>query len=443
MRRRWGWVLLGVGIPAVLGAQTPLPLSLADAVQRGLQHNVTAIVDETRVEAAQGERGQALSEILPHISGNVRQSDQIINTAAFGFSGFGGLPSLIGPFGVFDARLYFSMPLFDFGALNDWRSGRAQQTAAEADYRRTRENVILTVGNLYLEALADVARVASAQSQVSTADALVQVANDRKAAGLVAEVDVLRQQLQLATARARLIQAENELAKRKLDLGRAIGLPATQTIDLTDRETFAPAPPFTVDAATTEALAHRGDLEAARARVDAARAHRQAAVTGAFPSLHFDADVGALGPSASTAQRTFTAAATLRVPIFEGGGTRARVQQANAALRQREAELDDLSSGVRYEVAAALLDIQAAAAGVSVAETAETLAQTELEQTQDRFRAGVASTIELVEAQEAVARAADQHISSIYMHTLAKATLARAMGEVEQRFLDLVGGSKP
>jgi outer membrane protein TolC len=440
-----------MGVPAAAMGQTPADrlatpaphvtrLSLADAVRRGLEHNLTAVVEAEARRIAATADIEARSFVLPHVSADVRQSRQVINTAAFGFSGVGGLPDLIGPFNVFDARLAVSAPLFDPVAFAGWRAGRATTAAAEADYRVARERVVVAVGNLYLQALADAARVASSRAQVRTAESLVRLVTDQNAAGLVARIDVLRQQVQLEAAKADVISAENELAKRKLLLGRALGLPATDDLELSDSARFVPAPEMTVDAAVQEAVAHREDLKAAHARVAAARAERHAAVAGRLPKLTLDGDIGALGLTAGGAKRTYTFAAELHVPIFEGGRARADTIEADAVLRQREAQLADLEAGVRYEVSAALFDVAAAAAGVGVAESRQRLAAEELAQAEDRVRAGVAGTIELSTAQDAVARASEQQIATVHAHTLAKVHLAQALGEGETRFLEFVGG---
>jgi outer membrane protein TolC len=449
--------LLAAGAPAAAGAQgqtlpvqlrgvpigeptpAPLTLSLAEAVRRGLAQNLAAILEEQRLKGTASTRLAALSELLPHVSGSVRQSDQILSTAAFGFE-LPGLPTLIGPFGVFDARLSLSTPLFDARAIGGFRAVQAMVRAGQADFREVRETIVLSVGTLYLQVQADAARVDSARAQVATAEALVTLADDQRAAGLVAGIDVVRQRVQLQSARARVIVAENLFEKRKLSLARAIGLPAGQHYTLADTTTFVAAPALTIDQAVSEAIAHRADLGAAQARVEAARFARRTEAAGALPTLHLDADVGVIGAHASDTDRTYTVAATVRVPIFEGGNTRARVQRADVDLHQREAELADLTGGVRYDVAAALLDVKAADAGVGVADSARTLSRQELDQAQDRFRAGVASTLELVQAQEAVANATELYITSVYAHAVAKGTLTRAIGQVEQKFVALVGG---
>jgi outer membrane protein TolC len=134
--------------------------------------------------------------------------------------------------------------------------------------------------------------------------------------------------------------------------------------------------------------------------------------------------------------------ASVHVPLFEGGNRRADISRASALLAERNAEAADVDAGIRFEVESAILDLQAAAAGVEVAKSAQDLAQQELEQAQDRFRAGIASSIELVQAQESVARASEDYITSVYAHNIAKAGVARALGEVEDRFLTLVGGAQ-
>lgn len=428
------------GVPAGQPTAAPLALSLADAIHRGLDQNLGVILEQERLHASESARLSALSDLLPHVSADVRQSDQKVNLAAFGFTGFPGVPQVIGPFGVFDARLSLSTPLFDAAALGDLHESSALMRAEQHSSRFARATVILVVGNLYMQAVSDAARVDAATAQVTTAEALVRLARDQQASGLVAGIDVLRQQVQLESARAGLISDQNALDKRKLVLARAIGLPPGQAFTLSDQMPYAPAPAMTLDQAVEVASASRDDLKAAEARVDAAEAARRATIGGALPTVHLDADYGAIGSSASTTTPTFTVAADVRVPVFEGGDRRAKIHQADASLVERRAELADLRAGVRYDVAAALLDVHAADARVHVAQSARTLADQQLAQAQDRFRAGVASTIELVQAQDAVSSAAERYIASVYAHNLAKAALARALGQVEQRFLQLVGG---
>jgi outer membrane protein TolC len=132
----------------------------------------------------------------------------------------------------------------------------------------------------------------------------------------------------------------------------------------------------------------------------------------------------------------------VHMPLFQGGTVSGKIEQADADLRQREAELADLRAGVEFEISAALLDLKAADAAVEVARTGESLARQQLEQAEDRFRSGVASSIELVQAQEALAVASDQFIADVYGHNIAKASLARALGVAETSVADFVRGQQ-
>jgi outer membrane protein TolC len=428
------------GVPAGQVSQTTLPLSLSDAIKRGLENNLGTILEAERLRSADGGRQRALGDLLPHFSGNLRQSEQLVNIAAYGFTSFPGLPELIGPYSVFDARIAMSAPIFDANAINHLHEQNANLRAEEFTQKDTRQAVILAVAYLYLKAVADDSRTKAAQSQVTTAEALVRLAEDQRASGLVAGIEVLRQQVQLASARQRFIVAGTTFDKDKLNLARAIGLPAGQSFELIDHVGYSAGPTLTVEQATEQARASRDDLRSAEARADAARAARQAAVGSALPTVQVDADYGGLGTSAATARQTYAAGAMVHMPIFQGGTIRGKIQQADADLRQREAELADLKAGVEFEIAAALLDLKAADAAVDVARTGESLARQQLEQAEDRFRSGVASSIELVQAQEAFALASDQFIADVYGHNIAKATLARALGVAETSFADFVRG---
>ncbi len=427
------------GVPTGRRTDAPLPLTLADAIARGLQHNLGVISREADVDMARGGRWQALSGVLPTVSGRIAENREVINLAALGFSGFSGVPSIIGPFSVFDARLFVSQPVVDANGLFRLRESIQSLSAARHGYRNARDLVTLAVTTLYLQAIASDSRVAVARAQLDTAEALARLARDRKQAGLVPAIDVLRAEVQLQSERQRVIVAENTSAKQKLALARAIGLPLGQAVAIADAMPDAPARVPALDDAVQQAYAHREDLQGAQAAVRAAEAGQRAAFGEHLPSLHVDANWGPIGESASTAIPTYTVATTVRVPLFTGTG-RAHVIQADATLRRRRAELDDARARVYYEVQAALLDVQAAEAQAEVSARAVSLAEQQLVQARDRFAAGVADTIEVVQAQEALAGAHDSRIASLYGYNAAKAALAGAIGLAEEEMPRFLGG---
>src|SRR5262245_3895920 len=208
----------------------PLKLSVVDAVQRALKANFGLLLQQESETSAGAARMRALADLLPNVSGTLRESRQVINLEAYGFP---APDPIVGPFNVFDARVGVSQPLLDMAALNDSRAASFRQQAAKYGIRSARDLVVLVAVNLYLETVAAGSRVESARAQQQTADALLTQARDLKTSGLVAGIDVLRAQVQLQTQRQRAIAAENDYEKRKLQLERAIGLPVGQPIVLT------------------------------------------------------------------------------------------------------------------------------------------------------------------------------------------------------------------
>jgi outer membrane protein TolC len=198
----------------------------------------------------------------------------------------------------------------------------------------------------------------------------------------------------------------------------------------------------TLESSLQTAFASRPDYLAAQERLAAAEASSRAAVGERLPTLHLDADYGAVGQTPSTAHSTYRMAATVHVPIFEGGRATARRIEASAELKRRQAELADFKGRVDYDVRSALLDLNASAQQLEAAQTTVTLAGQELDQARDRFAAGVAGNIEVTQAQEAVATASESYISALYTNNLAKATLAQAIGTAEQSVSAFLGGSK-
>ena len=415
----------------------PLPLSVKDAVDRALHANLGLLVEEEAAATAGGTRWRALADLLPNVSGNLQARRQVINLEAFGFQ---VQPSIVGPFNVYDARVFLSQPVIDLSALNDHRAASLKEQAAKYGIRSARDLVVLVAVNLYLEAVAAASRVDTTHAQMDTAEALLKQAQDLKASGLVAGIDVLRAQGQVQTQRQRVIAAENEHEKAKLSLARAIGLPIGQAIVLTDKIPYAAMPIPALEQVLPKAYESRADYLAAKSRVDAAEAARKAATASLLPSLHVDADFGAIGQTVASAHSTYTVAATVHVPVFEAGRATARRIETASELRQREAEFADLQGRVEFEVRSALLDLRTADQQVQAAQTNTQLASEQLTQARDRFAAGVAGNLEVTQAQEAVASASETYIAALYSHNLAKASLARALGVAESAVSAYLGG---
>lgn len=431
------------GVPDGEASPTPVALSIADAIHRALDHNLGVLEAEDSVRRATGSRREALAQLLPNIGGQLSATRQKTNLEAFGFPLGPGFPRVVGPFNVFDTRLYLSQSVFDLSAINDTRAESHNLAAARHSYRSARDLVVLVAANLYLEGLAASARAETARAQLSTAEALYAQAQDLRKAGMVAGIDVVRAEVRLSSDRQRATAAENEFQKSKLQLARVIGLPIGQTFTLSDQLPAVPIPEMTLDDALQRAYRDRPDYLAAQERVQAAEATRQAATAGHLPSLSVDANYGAIGLTTDSALSTFSVAGVVTVPIFQGGRTQAQVMKADADLRTRRAEAEDLRASIYYDVQSAFLDLQATNEELQSATRGRELASLQMTQSRDRFAAGVANNIEVIQAQEAVTLANEQYISALYGYNVSKALLARSLGTAESAVEKYLGGSRP
>jgi outer membrane protein TolC len=411
-----------------------LSLSLRDAIDRGLKQNLGVLLSSAEIRSARGQRWEQLSALLPHVTAAPYVAASEINLAELGFSSVPGLkiPLSVGPFSYFDARAAVAQTLFDWKSINATRAASQNLKSASYTFKDARDLVVLAVGYTYLQAIADEARVETAEAQVKTAQALYDQATDQINAGTSPDIDGLRTKVELQTRQQQLIQAKNNFAIQKLTVARVIGLAPGQEFEFADKSPYQSLEIMPVDEALRRAYASRSDYQAAMTDVRAAEFSRKAAVAGYFPSLSFDADYGTGGSHPSNATQVFDVRGTLSIPIFQGGSVHGDILQADARLEQSRERLENLRAQIDSDVRTALFNLQSAADQVNVARSNIDLAEKTLTQSSDRFSAGVTDTVEVVQSQEAVASAHEQYISSLYSYNYAKISLVRALGMAEQ-----------
>lgn len=418
-------------VPASGLSPAPVSISFLDAIDRGLKQNLGLLLSADNTLNARGAKWKELSNLLPNIVAKGQENVQQTNLASLGLR-IPGLPRVIGPFNYLDARAFLNQSVFNWNYIQKERAAAQSLKAAEYSYKDARELVVLVTGNAYLQAIAGAARIETAEAQVKTSQTLFTRASDQQKAGVIPAIDALRAQVELQSRQQQLIVARNEFAKQKLALARIIGLPLGQEFVISDKAPYEQYTPPTLEDALHRAYASRPDYQSAQAQVRAAQLSRHAASAERYPTFDLEGDYGDIGVNLGNSTGTFHVAGTITVPVFQGGKTHADVLQAEATLRQAIARLDDLRGEIDNDVRTALLDLNAAADQVEVARSSVDLAEQTLTQAQDRFLAGVTDNLEVVQAQESVANAHENYISSLYAHNLAKVELARAIGDAEQ-----------
>lgn len=411
-----------------------LQIDFKEAIERGLRNNLGLLLASDQARAASGQRWQQLSELLPNISVRATEAVQTQSLTALGFKSnvfpF-PVPRVIGPFNYFDLRANASQSVFNYRTLERERASSESLKAAQFSLKDAREVVVLAVGNSYLQAIAAAARVETTEAQVKSAQALYDKAADQQKAGLAPAIDALRSQVELQTRQQQLIVARNNLAKSTLSVARIIGLPLSQQFVLTEKAPFQALTPQSVETYLQRAYSGRADYQQAVSQVASAELSRKAAAAGRYPSLDIDANFGDIGTTPGTSNGTWQVMGGITIPVFAGNRVHGDILVADAQLKQARAQLGDLRGRIDYEVRSALLDLNAAAEQVDVARSSVDLAEQALAQSQDRFSAGVADNLEVVQAQESVAAAHESYIQSLYAHNIAKVELAYAIGDAE------------
>ena len=432
-------VATGSPLAAQAPAPPPLRLSFADAVRLASGEVPVVALATLRTDEADARVRQARAALLPSLSVSGAWLNRTFNSKSLGIE-FPDLPTtpptpavpeLVGPFNNYDARFNVTQTLFDWSSVRRVRAAGAQADGSRAERGVTVEASVLAAAIAYVRAVRAQAVVGARQADSAIAAELVGLAEAQRAAGVSPAIDVTRAQAQLATARGLLLVAKNQLDRGRIDVTRALGLdPATP---LAFSDSLAPSlgaadVPAQRDSGLAAALANRPELRAELARAAAARQTGSAIRAERLPRLELAGDYGVNGKTVPKAIATRDLALQVSVPILDGFRREARLDEQDAVVRESQVREADLRRQIAAEVDAALLDLGSAEAQQLVAREQLRLAESELSQARERFKAGVAGNIDVITAQAGLIRARDTEIDARFAAATARISLARAAG---------------
>jgi len=420
------------------GKLTPgeIKLTLADAIQRGLEFNLGLVESRQSDAAAQAERSRAFSALLPQISARAEQSFEQISLGSIGIripaqAGF-RLPLATGGFAYSEGRVGLQYAAFDGALIAQYKARRDAAIASSLSTRDSRDVVVFAIGTAYFQVVSSEARVATARAVLASAREFEAQVTHEVEAEVAPEIDRIRASVELRAAEQRVTDAENDLEKDKLTLDRIAGIPLEQK--------WSPAREYTYKALPEEsAKQSRFDLDSARKSVSAAELDVKSAAAQRLPSVGLDASYGTGGMNPGNYSQVYSVGASVSVPLFTGGRIRSDVREAEARLAQRQAEAKDLEGRIDYDVRVARLDARASETAVKVALGNKALAERALVQSSDRYANGVTNSLEVAQAREAVVTADENYIASLFSFNVAKISLARALGNAEARLATFFG----
>jgi outer membrane protein len=411
-------------------------LSLDQAVVLALKQNPTVQIAVLNAVESERDKDIAKAELLPQVNARIADEAQKINLRAQfgGKAPFPGFPQSLGPYQVFSAGPSVSAPIFDLTLWRRYQAAQSGVSASRAGSLSTREQVILLIVSQYIGTNRAVANVQASQSRVELAQALYDQAADLQKEGVGTGIDTLRANVELQNEKQRLIVAAADRDRSLFALSRLLNLDPQQPIELTDSLSFFETAQPEAGAAIEQALQSRQEWKSLEAQDRAAEFQKKASQESRLPSLRFDGNYSYTGTSSNTTLPAYTYQASVNLPLFTGGRIRAEIAKADLEIRKLKEEKSDLRNQIALEVKTALLNLNSARNEVQVANLGMELSKQEVEQARDRFKAGVANNIEVIQAQDSLARANDNQIEALYRFNQARADLARATGQMEKLY---------
>jgi len=407
-------------------------LTLDQAVALALKQNTTAQVAVIQAAEAVQDKNVARAALLPQA--NLDASDSIRRTNLEANLGvrIPGFPQHVGPIQVFQAGPSFSAPVFDLTLWRRYQAQRSLANAAKANSLSTREQVVLLVVSQYIGTLRDIATVQAASSRVELAQALYDQAADLQKEGVGTGIDTLRANVELQNEKQRFLEAESSRETSLYALSRLLNLDPRQTIELADSLSYFETPQPEVEQSIEQGLSARQEWKALNEQIKAAQSQKQQAWDTRLPALKVDGEWAYQGTRLNNGIPTYNYEVALSMPLFTGGRIRAETTRADLEIQRLHEQQADLRNEIGLDVKTALITLTSAKNQVQVANLGVQLSKEEVDQARDRFRAGVANNIEVIQAQDSLARANDNQIAALYRFNQARADLARSVGQMER-----------
>lgn len=424
-----------------------MPMSLDDAIDHGMKHNLQMLLIEQNERMVHGQLLTVENNLLPSLTATAKTGTQEINLAAMGFK-----PQTLAMFGLppesfptivkvntTEAQISADQQLFNAPAYYLYRAAQKASTAANLATLSLRGGVVLGVSTQYLLTLADASQIENAKALEKQDEVALQQAAASHEAGVGTRLDELRARVQLQTQQQTLINAENTFAKDKIALNRMIGLPADQEIILTDTAPYAEYAELSLEDAKRLAYQRRKDLLGLQAQMDVATQTRKAVRAERLPTVAFNGFYGVLGETTGLYHGVFSAVGKLSVPVFQEGQLRGEREVADAQVTALRQQIDSLRVSIEQQIRSSMLDVESSNDLVKVARSNVDLATEELQQATDRFAAGIDDNLPVVQAQAVLAAAQSRLVQTLYQYNQSKLQLARNTGVVESQYKVYLG----
>ena len=435
---RWVSIFAFVAGPVVAHGQTPAPLRLSLATAQARAIEVSHRLEEARALATVAEAAVDAQAVAtrPHVALRVSYT-RTNHVTEFGVPGAGGSTRIIYP-DVADnlqTRLNLEWLVYDGGQTTVRRnSARAEVDVAEADIRVTEAQLRLNVSRTFWSLVAAGSAVEVLERAVARAVAHLNLARERLAAGVVAPNDVSSAEAQVAREQMALIEARNQRDMHSAALARLVGIDLLQSIVPDDSLALPDSTTLTLGELVADATMARPERRALDLRIDTARLQRTVADSVSRPSLAIIGGVDVARPNtrifprAANWNESWDVGLSMNWPLTDGGARAAAVSQASRRIDVARARLDEFDSQLALEIQQLLLRLNSGLAAVTTAGEVIRASTEALRVTTERYAAGVALQIEVLDAEFSLLQAELERTRALTDVRLREAELEHARG---------------
>ena len=408
-----------------------IALTLKEAVQLALKQNPQVVA--LRLFSLESDRQRQISRsaLLPQAS--------LTSTGQLGEYNIASIErtntrTASGIYQYIQAGPAYSQSLLNLPLFRSYQISREGVREARAEEAVTREDVAAAVVTQYILVLRAFATYDAAKVRVDLAERLYEQASNLQRTGIGLNIDTTRAQVELQNERQNLIDAETSTHTTNYILAELLDLPRDQEPALTDKLQFFDLPEFERTVAINTALMNRPEMQAQAAQERIAHLEQKSASEARLPQIDFSGYWLYQGSRFNNGIPAYSYQINFNVPLFTSGRIHAEIAHADLEQRRIAQNRQLLEARIVREVKSAIDDLNAARKNVDVANLGLQLANDEVAQAARRFAAGVTTNVEVVTAQDALARANANQIDAFYRFNQSRVNLSQAMGDVQNTY---------
>jgi outer membrane protein len=405
-----------------------LPLTLREAVQLALKQNPREVVARIEVERRTRISDEARAKLLPQAT-----IDSTVSVKRFnGQSITGGrMPTQYGPFQVLAFGGEFSQSIIDLPRIRQYQSSRQDIVTAKDERNGTREEIVSEVVTGYLLVQRARATLDATRARRELAQRLFDQAAQLEKNGVGTGLDTLRANVELQNELQQEIDASSSVRTASYALANLLSLQPGQAVDAIDAMKYAQPPAIDEDSLSQRAYQLRPELLEIASAQRSALIETEGAREQRLPSVTFEGSYFEQGRVFGDSIPAYTYTGTLHLPLWTSGRISAEIAEARLLEQRLSAQRRDIANSVLQQVRTSIEQLRASSSAVTVANNALDLARQEVARAERRFAAGVSTNIEVITAQDQLARASNNQIDALYRYNQSRVDLARATGDAE------------